>query len=162
MRSCGGDVTFDDRRGHGRPLPTSVSFERGLRQRQCRAFGALMAYDNGVLAAFLPIVTESAIYPAAFSVRGLLRIGWCQASRMGTTKNFATLPTLPRIDQALNFLDQIVTKLKRSAPVVENSSIRTVLAANDEYSCTKFFLEMHGQPPHEAGIVGPVGEMEAP
>lgn len=51
IRSCGSDVTFDDQREQGRPLPTSVSFEGDLRHRQRQAFDALTAHDTGVLAA---------------------------------------------------------------------------------------------------------------
>jgi superfamily II DNA or RNA helicase len=50
-RIHGADVALEDRRGTGKPLPTGLSFQGGLRQPQLQAFDALVSRDQGILAA---------------------------------------------------------------------------------------------------------------
>ncbi|NZD54868.1 TOTE conflict system archaeo-eukaryotic primase domain-containing protein [Rhizobium leguminosarum] len=51
IRSHGATAILEDLREDGEVLPTGVSFQGVLRQPQLRAFDALVANDNGVLAA---------------------------------------------------------------------------------------------------------------
>ena len=51
IRSHGATTILEDLREDGEVLPTGVSFQGVLRQPQLRAFDALVANDNGVLAA---------------------------------------------------------------------------------------------------------------
>lgn len=45
------ELTLQDERTAGDPLPSSIQFERQLRERQAKAFDALAAHDTGVLSA---------------------------------------------------------------------------------------------------------------
>ena len=51
VKSHGAVADLDDRREIGMPLPAGVSFQGELRRSQTKAFDALVAHDNGVLAA---------------------------------------------------------------------------------------------------------------
>ena len=51
IKSHGATVDVDDHRENGTALPAGISFQGALRQPQLRAFDALTAHDNGVLAA---------------------------------------------------------------------------------------------------------------
>jgi superfamily II DNA or RNA helicase len=51
MRSYGAVAIWDDHRATGTALPTGISFQGELRRPQSKAFDALIAHDNGVLAA---------------------------------------------------------------------------------------------------------------
>jgi superfamily II DNA or RNA helicase len=51
INSHGGGAELEDQREIGTPLPACVSFQGELRQPQLKAFDALVAHDNGVLAA---------------------------------------------------------------------------------------------------------------
>lgn len=51
IKSHGATAEVDDHRENGTALPAGVSFQGALRRPQLRAFDALIAHDNGVLAA---------------------------------------------------------------------------------------------------------------
>jgi superfamily II DNA or RNA helicase len=51
IKSLGGVAELEDRREIGTPLPAGIAFQGKLRQPQMKAFDALLAHDNGVLAA---------------------------------------------------------------------------------------------------------------
>ena len=51
IKSLGGVADLEDQREIGTPLPAGISFQGELRQPQLKAFDALVAHDNGVLAA---------------------------------------------------------------------------------------------------------------
>ena len=51
VKSHGGVAELEDQREIGTPLPEGVSFQGELRPPQLKAFDALVAHDNGVLAA---------------------------------------------------------------------------------------------------------------